>query len=97
MPVDQSRKSRRPCPICLLPNQQPREYRMLNPTAFRPFIGLFVMTVLSSHVEAEPPLVRSTKSGAWSAKETWDQGRVPKAGDRVVIRAGHHVGYDVTS
>jgi hypothetical protein len=46
---------------------------------------------------ADPPLVRSKQSGAWSAKETWDADRVPAAGDRVVIRAGHHVGYDVDS
>jgi hypothetical protein len=46
---------------------------------------------------AEPPLVRSKQSGAWSAKATWDAGRVPKAGDRVVIRSGHRVSYDADS
>ncbi|WP_165250117.1 G8 domain-containing protein [Paludisphaera soli] len=45
----------------------------------------------------EPPLVRSARSGSWSAKETWDAGRIPKAGDRVVIAAGHRVDYDVVS
>jgi len=46
---------------------------------------------------ADPPLVHSKQSGPWSAKETWDAGRVPKTGDRVVIRAGHTIGYDVDS
>src|SRR3954454_15696299 len=70
---------------------------MLNPIALRSVFGLFVIGVLSAEVAAEPPLIRSAKSGKWSAKETWDLGRVPKAGDRVVIRAGHRVGYDVAS
>ncbi|MGC3971099.1 MAG: G8 domain-containing protein [Pirellulales bacterium] len=42
-------------------------------------------------------MVRSKQSGAWSAKETWDLGRLPKTGDQVVIRSGHHVSYDVES
>ena len=68
------------------------------PFALRSCFSLMVvMVVASAEVAAEPPLVRSAKSGAWSAKETWDQGRVPKAGDRVVIRSGHHIGYDVAS
>jgi hypothetical protein len=45
----------------------------------------------------EPPLVLSAKSGPWSAKETWAGGSVPQAGDRVVVREGHHVLYDVDS
>jgi G8 domain len=45
----------------------------------------------------EKPLLRSNRSGLWSSKDTWDAGRVPKTGDRVVIREGHHVSYDVDS
>jgi hypothetical protein len=41
--------------------------------------------------------VKSKQSGAWSAKETWDAGRAPTTGDRVVIRTGHTVAYDVDS
>ncbi|WP_435009092.1 G8 domain-containing protein [Tundrisphaera lichenicola] len=64
----------------------------------RTFVTLAVVFGLASSVlAADPPLVRSAKSGDWSVKETWDQGRVPKAGDRVVIRAGHHINYDVAS
>src|SRR5690606_33469807 len=42
----------------------------------------------------DAPLVRSTQSGAWSDKGTWDLGRVPQKGDRVLIRPGHVVNYD---
>lgn len=40
---------------------------------------------------------RSAKSGAWSAPATWANGRAPKAGDRVQVRAGHTVVYDAES
>lgn len=40
---------------------------------------------------------RSAKSGAWSAPGTWANGRAPKAGDRLQVRAGHTVVYDVAS
>jgi len=44
---------------------------------------------------AEPPLVRSVRSGAWSDAATWEGGRVPFAGVRVQVRPGHTVTYDV--
>ena len=40
---------------------------------------------------------RSAKSGAWSAPATWADGRAPKAGDRVQVRAGHTVVYDAAA
>jgi len=46
---------------------------------------------------ADYPLVRSARSGAWSDPGTWDQARVPVTGDRVLVRAGHDVVYDVVS
>lgn len=46
---------------------------------------------------ADPPVIRSAKSGPWSAKETWEGKAVPGAGDRVLIRTGHAVTYDVKS
>ncbi len=70
---------------------------MLHPIALRSALGLFVLGTFAAEVAAEPPLIRSARSGRWSEKQTWDLGRVPKAGDRVVIRAGHDVGYDVAS
>jgi hypothetical protein len=42
-------------------------------------------------------LVRSVQSGNWSDKSTWEKGHVPQPGDRVQIRTGHHVVYDVES
>jgi len=45
----------------------------------------------------ERPLLKSKQSGAWSVKQTWDAGRVPKSGDRVIIRESHRVIYDTES
>src|SRR5882762_10014317 len=41
--------------------------------------------------------VHSAKSGNWSDVRTWSEGRLPKAGERVQIREGHRVIYDVES
>src|SRR5262245_30694566 len=46
---------------------------------------------------AAPPIVRSARSGPWSAPATWEGGKVPTAGARVLIRTGHRVVYDVRS
>ena len=50
---------------------------------------------------AEAPLVtfdaRSAKNGVWSDAATWANRRAPKPGDRVQVRAGHTVVYDVVS
>lgn len=46
---------------------------------------------------APPPLLRSAKSGLWSAAATWEGGKVPAAGARVQVRPGHVVTYDVKS
>src|SRR5262249_38576745 len=42
-------------------------------------------------------VTRSKASGPWSAAGTWEGGKVPAAGARVQIRAGHTVTYDVKS
>jgi hypothetical protein len=44
-----------------------------------------------------PPIIRSIRSGPWSASATWEGGKVPAAGARVVIRAGHRIAYDANS
>lgn len=41
--------------------------------------------------------VRSARSGAWSDPATWAGGVVPKAGERVQVRTGHTVVYDVAT
>lgn len=45
----------------------------------------------------ETATVRSKQSGPWSSKETWDLGRVPSTGDRVIISPETHVTYDIES
>ena len=40
---------------------------------------------------------RTAHDGRWSEAATWENGRVPKAGDFVQVRTGHHVIYDVES
>src|SRR6185436_6903012 len=41
--------------------------------------------------------VRSAQSGPWSAATTWEDGRHPAPGNRVRIREGHRVVYDIRS
>src|SRR5262249_4755257 len=43
------------------------------------------------------PVIHSVRSGSWSAASTWEGNRVPGQGDRVLIRPGHRVVYDVQS
>jgi hypothetical protein len=43
------------------------------------------------------PSVTSAASGLWSNPRTWSSGRVPRAGDKVEIGAGHDVTLDVVS
>jgi G8 domain len=40
---------------------------------------------------------RTAKSGPWSAAATWEAGRIPATGDRVQIRPGHDVVYDISA
>ena len=42
-------------------------------------------------------LIRSARSGPWSAAATWEGGKVPGAAARVQVRQGHTVVYDVRS
>jgi hypothetical protein len=42
-------------------------------------------------------LIRSAASGPWSEAKTWVGGRVPGAGAKVQVRAGHVVTYDMAS
>jgi uncharacterized protein (TIGR03067 family) len=44
-----------------------------------------------------PTLIRSARSGPWSSPGTWEGKKVPGAGARVQVRAGHTVTYDVAS
>ncbi len=42
-------------------------------------------------------LIKSKASGPWSSPDTWEGGKVPAAGNQVLIRKGDQVVYDVAS
>jgi hypothetical protein len=74
----------------------------------RTFIAaLLVITGLAAPARAQLPhgipafcaaaTVRSVASGAWSAPATWSTGRVPAAGDVVMVESGHAVSYGTVS
>jgi hypothetical protein len=63
-------------------------------------MSLFLLGVLASTAAADAPqrgLLRSARSGPWSAAATWEGGKVPAAGARVQVRPSHTVIYDVQS
>jgi G8 domain len=62
-------------------------------------IGLTVLAVSLKAQEKQtiPALIRTARSGAWSAPTTWEGSKVPSAGTRVQIRTGHRVDYDLKS
>jgi hypothetical protein len=51
--------------------------------------------VAEASADKPADLIRSAKSGAWSAPATWEGGKVPQNGARVQVRAGHTVTFDV--
>src|SRR5205809_613602 len=63
-------------------------------------LSLVAVAFLCSHTVSAadpPPVLRSAASGPWSAGSTWEGGKPPAAGDRVLVRSGHRVVYDVAS
>lgn len=59
-------------------------------------VGLAALGYFSLRSFAKPAtLIRSAKSGAWSAGDTWEGGKVPGKEARVQVREGHKVTYDV--
>src|SRR6476659_4300467 len=61
---------------------------------------LFLVAPLTGAQVASPTVqfdVRSAKSGKWSDAATWAGRRVPRAGDKVQVRMGHVVTYDVNA
>jgi hypothetical protein len=75
------------------------------PSSARPYavtaslLALLAVTAPSAR-PAEPSavaLIRSAKSGTWSQPATWEGGKVPGTGDKVQVRAGHTVNYDIKS
>ena len=66
--------------------------------AFAGVVATLVMVAgCGFHRQLGPPGfdAQSAASGAWSDPDTWQAGRRPQAGDRVLIAAEHEVVYDV--
>lgn len=68
-------------------------------SSFALMLPLFVYSIPALATEppgkqAAPPVVRTARSGAWSAPATWEDGKIPAANARVLIREGHRVVYD---
>lgn len=59
-------------------------------------VAILLLTAIA-HAAEKPALIRSAQSGPWSAAATWEGGKVPAAGDKVQVRTGHTVTYDVKS
>ena len=57
-------------------------------------LGLLLVWANTAHAQQ---IIRSAASGPWSAAATWEAGKVPGDGSRVLIRSGHKVVYDVKS
>lgn len=60
-------------------------------------LSLAVLLLALSPASAADPVLRTVQSGPWSAASTWEGGKVPAEGARVLIREGHRVTYDITS
>lgn len=58
---------------------------------------LAALLLLPGTCLAAGPVLKSARSGDWSEAATWEGGKVPGAGARVLIRSGHRVVYDVVS
>ncbi len=64
----------------------------------RSLLSLALLTCgVPAFAAEKPAVVRSAKSGPWSAPETWTGKRIPAAGDRVLIRSEHAITYDANS
>jgi G8 domain len=59
--------------------------------------SLGILLLASTAFAADRPVVRSAKSGPWESLETWAGGKVPVAGESVLIRPGHRVTYGSNS
>jgi hypothetical protein len=60
-------------------------------------VALAITSSRPARVEAADTLIRSARSGPWSAPGTWEGGKGPGAAARVQVRPGHTVVYDVHS
>ena len=75
------------------------ETRLIAAFTIAMFVAMTVgmLPASAGHETDESAVVRSAKSGLWSAPASWEGGKVPAAGARVLIRAGHRIVYDLHS
>ncbi len=64
---------------------------------FLPALSFTLVLATSFRVQAEAFSIESAGNGAWSEARTWKPERVPAAGDKVRVRSGHEVLYDVAT
>src|SRR5215475_11803852 len=64
-------------------------------------VALTLLTTIGAGLDLcaadAPLLIRSARSGRWSEANTWEGSKLPAAGSRVQIRAGHTITYDIQS
>lgn len=60
-------------------------------------LGVTLLATQSLQAQEKTDWLKTAKSGAWSAPDTWVGGKAPGAGALVHIRPGHTVTYDVDS
>jgi hypothetical protein len=65
--------------------------------AVRGALGVAILGSAGGRLLGAEGLIRSARSGPWSAEGTWEGGKVPGASARVQVRGGHTVEYDVES
>lgn len=75
----------------------PRHLRHLLPLCLCWCFALAAVASAVAPASASDNVIRSAQSGAWSNPQTWTDGQVPAAGDKVHIRAEDRVLYDVVS
>src|SRR2546423_280297 len=84
------------------PACSPSDQRGSAVTAFRTALYCLAVSVFAPCLRAQetnPPadVIRTAKSGPWSAASTWEGNKVPAAGAKVYVRPEHAVLYDVKS
>src|SRR4051812_31666790 len=60
-------------------------------------ISLAALLLFPLGLSAADDVIRSVRDGAWSAGGTWEGGKVPTEGSKVLIRPGHRIIYDANS
>ncbi|CAN5241972.1 hypothetical protein BH11PLA2_BH11PLA2_09930 [soil metagenome] len=57
-------------------------------------LSLLLLLTAPTFAADKPAVITSAKSGLWTSPTTWSTGKVPTAGDRVLIRSTDSITYD---